>query len=313
MQESLAPNLVYTWTVAEQIYLTSALKTAFPQVLSETIGLVPALSASIAVTVLQGLGIAPTPLPSLIYTRTLLQGLGVSDSFRNFFGGSLSDGVGASDALALQFRAYPTVSESINIAPALSNHFYLRVTMADTIGVDDVDALQMVYDGQLADGVEIVAGYVSPDGQFTTWAINTRSGATTEYTNYAFNSFATLDNVCFGATSSGLYKLVGDDDDGTDIIADIKSGFAQWGGNKFTMFKGAYLGVRGGGDFVLKLVTGDNQTYIYSVSSQDMRTTKVTIGKGIRTRYFAFELISAGQDFDLDTIEFVPLVSDRRV
>jgi hypothetical protein len=74
-----------------------------------------------------------------------------------------------------------------------------------------------------------------------------------------------------------------------------------------------YLGTRGGGDFVLKLITGDDKTFIYSVNARDMATTKITLGKGLRARYFAFELVSTGQDFDLDTIEFVPLVSDRRV
>jgi hypothetical protein len=44
-----------------------------------------------------------------------------------------------------------------------------------------------------------------------------------------------------------------------------------------------------------------------------MRSTKFHMGKGQRSRYFAFELISAGQDFDLDTLEFVPLVVQRRV
>jgi hypothetical protein len=37
------------------------------------------------------------------------------------------------------------------------------------------------------------------------------------------------------------------------------------------------------------------------------------MGKGLRSRYFAFELVSTGQDFDLDTLEFIPLVADRRV
>jgi hypothetical protein len=96
-------------------------------------------------------------------------------------------------------------------------------------------------------------------------------------------------------------------------VAQIKSGFAQWAGTKLTGFKGAYLGVRGGGDYVLKLETGDGNTYIYAVSAKDMATTKITLGKGLRARYFAFELISTGQDFDLDTIEFVPLIAERRV
>jgi hypothetical protein len=44
-----------------------------------------------------------------------------------------------------------------------------------------------------------------------------------------------------------------------------------------------------------------------------MKTARINIGKGIRARYFAFELISTGQDFDLDSLEFIPLVAKRRV
>jgi hypothetical protein len=143
--------------------------------------------------------------------------------------------------------------------------------------------------------------------------MNTRTASVTEYGNYDFNSFARIDNTYLGASSSGLYELLGDDDAGTDIIAQIKSGFAQWGGARFSGFKAAYLGVRGEGDFVLRLTTGEGQTYNYSVSTRDMRSTKVHMGKGLRARYFAFELISTGQDFDLESIEFVPLVAERRV
>lgn len=313
MQQSVTPNLRYGWTLAEQMLMAQSLKASMPAILSEGLGVGSVLNASIAVAVLQGLGIAATPLPSMVYTQTLLQGLRVADSFRNFFGAGLADGLGVSESLARQFRPQPVLADGIGIAPALGNHLFIRVTMSDSITLDDASILNMVYNGTLADEVEIVAGYVSPDGQFTTWVINTRTGAATEYDNYAFNSFARIDNRYLGASSSGLYELLGDDDDGTDIIAHIKSGLAQWGGSKFTMFKAAYLGIRGGGDFVLKVVTGDGKTYIYEVSSQDVKTTKVNVGKGIRTRYFAFELISSGQDFNLDTIEFVPLVVERRV
>jgi hypothetical protein len=313
MQETVAPTLRYTWTIAEQIFMVQSLNAAVPVILSSGIGMAPALRAGIAVTVLQGLGIAAAPLPSLKYTQTLLEGIGVSDSFRNFFGGALADGIGVSAALAKQFRPQPVLADGIGIAPVLSQHLYIRVTIEDSLALDDASILNMIYDGQLADGIQVVAGYVSPDGQFTTWAINTRTGAVTEYENYAFNSFAQIGDIYFGASSTGLYKLVGDDDDGTSIIADIKSGFAQWAGTKLTMIKDVYLGLRGAGDYVLKIITADGKTYVYAVNAKDAATTKVTVGKGLRARYWAFELISSGQDFDLDTIEFKPLVSDRRV
>lgn len=313
MQSSITPALIWTWTVTEQTYMASALGAAVPVILSAGIGIAPALTTSLAVTVLQGLGIVATPLPSLTYTQTLVAGIGMSDAFRSFFGGSLNDSINITETLATQFVAHPSIADGIGIAPALSNHFYIRVTMADAFDVTDASILQMIYDGQLADDVQIVVGYVSPNGQFTTWAINTRSGAVTEYNNYTFNSFAQLGDRYYGASDNGLYELLGDNDDGTNIVATIKSGFAQWAGSKFTMFKGVYLGVHGSGTFVLKLITGDNKTYTYTVNAQSQKTTKIVTGKGLRARYWAFELTSSGQDFDLDTIEFVPIVADRRV
>jgi hypothetical protein len=143
--------------------------------------------------------------------------------------------------------------------------------------------------------------------------MNTRTGAVTEYDNYAFNSFARIGDKYIGASESGLYELLGDDDAGADIVATIRSGFAQWSGTHMGSFKGMYLATRGEGDFILKVITADNKEYHYAVAAQDSRTTKITTGKGLRARYFAFELISTGQDFNLDTIEFIPLVADRRV
>lgn len=313
MQQTMTPAMRYSWTVAEQLHMRAALLAGVPVKLSDGIGVHPAQTISLAVTILQALGIAASPLPSLRYTQTLVQGIGMSSAFRNFFGAALSDGIGVHESLARQFRASPTLADGIGIHEALSNHFYIRVTLSDRIHVDDSDTLKMIYDGRLADGIEVVAGYVSPDGQFTTWAINTRTGATTEYSNYVFNSFAQISDVYYGASSSGLYKLIGDNDAGANIVATIKSGFAQWAGSRFSLLKGAYLGARGGGTYVLKIITGDNKTYVYQVATRDQRTTKVHLGKGLRARYLAFELISAGQDFDLDTIEFVPLMSERRV
>lgn len=313
-QHSLVPNVKYSWTVNEQIYLRQALNTAFAAGLSDVIHVQPVLTTVQAVLVMQGLGIAASPLPSLKYTQSLIQTLTLHDSLRNFFGAGMADGIGLHPALTQQLRVNPSIGDAINIAPALSNHFILSVTASDAINLGDADVLKMIYSGEgLSDGIEIVAGYVSPDGNFTTWAINTRTAAVSEYSNYQFNSFCRMGNIYYGANSSGLYQLLGDDDDGADIIATLRSGFAQWAGSRFTMFKGIYLGVRGEGDWVLKLITGDDNTYIYSVSTRNQRTTKVHLGKGLRARYWQFELTSTGQDFDIDTIEFVPLVADRRV
>jgi hypothetical protein len=306
-------NFAYQLTATDVAHIADRLYPAVPAALADGIGLELAQQAQQAITVLEGLGLQPALAPMMLYGRSIEDTIRVAGVLGRFFGGDISEGIGIAPVLSGYASKGVVLTETIGLAENVTPQLILRVTAADTVGIDADDALQLVFNGTISDGIEIAAGYVAPNGSFTTWAINTRTGATTEYSNYAFNSFAKLGDVYLGASTDGLYTLTGDDDDGADIIAQIKSGFAQWAGTKLTGFKGAYLAVRGGGDYVLKLETGDGSTYTYAVSAKDMATTKITLGKGLRARYFAFELISTGQDFDLDTLEFVPLVSERRV
>jgi hypothetical protein len=307
------PTFKYHLTAADTAFIHAVLNPAVPALLAEHVGVALAQQAQQAISVIEGLGLHPLLAPMMLYGRTITDTIRVASVLGRFFGGDLTDGIHIASLMGGVAAKGGILAETIGVSASLTPRLILRVTATDTINIEDVDALRMLFDASLDEGIEIAAGYVAPNGSFTTWAVNTRSGAVTEYSNYAFNSFAKLGDVYLGASSTGLYELVGDDDAGTDIVAQIKSGFAQWAGTKLTGFKGAYLGVRGGGDYVLKLETGDGNTYIYAVSAKDMATTKITLGKGLRARYFAFELISTGQDFDLDTIEFVPLIAERRV
>ena len=91
-------------------------------------------------------------------------------------------------------------------------------------------------------------------------------------------------------------------------------GYLQLNEKKMFGIKSAYVAIRGGGRFYLKLISGDGREYIYELKAQpNLMTTKVKVGKGIRTTYMAYELITEGQDFDLDSIEFLPMTSGRRV
>jgi hypothetical protein len=173
----------------------------------------------------------------------------------------------------------------------------------------------MLYKGDpLLDGVVITALYISPSGTTTSWAVNTRTNAVTEYLNYNFRSFARMNDRYIAAGSAGLYELVGDTDDGTLIISELMSGYFQFNEKKLFGIKGAYVAIRGGGRFYLKLIAGDGREYVYELKAQPgLMTTKVRIGKGIRTTYMAFDLVTEGQDFDLDSLEFIPMTSGRRV
>lgn len=310
---STSVGAIYSPVIVDTTRVADLLRPGAPAALTDAIGVALDAQVQQALIVIDALNLQPVIAPLMLYGRTVAETIRLATSLGRFFGGELTEALGILPMLDVYGKRAGTLTEGIGMMLTVTPQWLLQVTVADTIGIDDASILNLLYDGTLADGLEITAGYIAPDGSFTTWAMNTRSGAVTEYSNYAFNSFAQIGDVYYGASDSGLYQLLGDDDAGTDIVAQIKSGFAQWAGSRFTMFKGIYLGVRGEGDWILKLETGDGNTYNYAVSTRNQRTTKVHLGKGLRARYWSFELISTGQDFDLDTIEFVPIVADRRV
>jgi hypothetical protein len=313
LDPTLGVEATYGMMLADIVRQRDALRVSIPVLLSRTIGIDAMGTVVQGLTVLEELGLTITLRPNVTYGQLANDVMRLRTTLGRFIGGGVSETVGLLGAMSPAWAFAKTVSDGVGIAPLTSPQMLLRVTAADGIGIEPEQLLSAIYAGTLADGIEVVAGYVAPNGSFTTWAINTNKGFVTQYDNFVFNSFAPMGRKYLAASSTGLYELNGDDDAGTDIIARIKSGNLQIGGAQLTSFKGAYLGVRGSGDFVLKLTTGDGKTHTYGVTVESLKTAKINIGKGVRTRYFAFELISTGQDFDLESIEFLPIVASRRV
>lgn len=309
---SLLPNQIAQVTAADVVTIIDLLIPGIPASISETVGLAVAENIQHAITIIEELDLLEAMSAQAIYQMAYADTLRLADSLANFFGVDVSETLNLAPDWAGSLLINQSLTDTIGVGEAATANLILRVSAEDSLGLDESHLIQAIYRGDIAEQVEISAAYLSPGGGFTTWAMNTRTGAMTEYDNYEFNSFAKLGDTYVGASSSGLYELVGDDDDGTDIIARIKSGFAQWAGTRFTILKGVYLGVRGEGEFVLRVITGDDKTYNYTVAAKDMKSTRVRMGKGIRSRYVRFELISTGQDFDLESVEFIPLMAERR-
>ena len=312
-QDTLDPRASYAPTLDEIHTVATALVSAYPKTMAETTQIAAVASVVRGMLMLEGLNLATGIDARGSYQFSLAETLAVSDTLRRFFGGDMLETLGMATTQLPQPKFARSVAETLGVAATLTQSLVIRVTAAETIGLDDVDVLKLIMTGQMLEGVEIAAAYIGPNSNFTTWAVNTRTGATTEYTNYVFNSFAQMGHKYLAASDDGLYELNGSTDQGTSIIGRLRSGFAQFGGSRFSSFKAAYLGFRAAGNVIFRLIDGNGKTYTYQVISRNMQTTKVNLGKGLRARYFAYEIESTGQDFDLDSIELVPLVAQRRV
>ena len=299
--------------LAQSFGLSTFLASSKPVTVAEGLNLSGSLTGFLGALLADRLRIVETNAPALTYKQTLLEFVRLNDAAARFLSGAILEALGIAPSFTAVGQKRPAVAETVNLTSTISTKLIAIVVAPEKFTALDANALKAIFRPTVSETFSFDIGIVEPNGGFTTWAVNTRTGATTEYQNYAFNSFAQSGHHYLGASSTGLYVLDGADDDGTPTVATLRSGYAQFGGSRYSSFKAAYLGMRGDGDIFLKLEAGTGDTYTYQVKLQNQETTKVRIGKGLRARYFAWEMVTTGQDFDLDAIEFVPLVAQRRV
>lgn len=297
----------------ESIFAADSIARGLTASITDGIGIHPSQTVAYLLEIVEKLGLHDTLGPAFKYSLSITEKLQFADLLARFIGAQVIENVQMVELLT-GVGSYPkAIADGIGIHDTVNGRLLLRAIVEENLEITDAELLKMIFSAAVVEAIEVAAAYIAPNGSVTTWAMNTRTTAVTEYTNYNFNSFAQIGDKYLGATSDGLYELDGDTDAGTDIIANLKSGLAQFAGVHLSSFKGAYIAARGGGSYVLRIYTGTGEQYNFAVTTDSMKTARIDMGKGIRARFFAFELISSGQDFDLDSLEFIPLIAKRRV
>ena len=281
--------------------------------LSEVASLTPATLVARAITVAEALGINVSALPNTVVGLSYADNLALVPGLLRFLDGLLTDTLNVSNTTTAKKLGTPVGVEALELSGTLGMDVVFSITSTEALTLTDAELVQAILLGNITEELLFTLGALSDAGDFTTWAMNTATLGVAGYDNYNFNSYAEFGGRYLGASSSGLYTLDGGSDAGTDVIATLRSGFTQFAGAKLSVLDAAYLGVRGDGDFIFKVVTAEGKTYSYAARVDSMKTTRVTLGRGLRTRYIAFELVSTGQDFDLESVEFSPLDLVRRV
>lgn len=174
--------------------------------------------------------------------------------------------------------------------------------------------------GALNATLPALTGYLVGDPEAPdTWHVlvmNLRTGAVTEYDDYEFNSFAEVDGVLYGASADGLYRLAGDDDDGTAIAAQFTTGVTDHGMRGLQRVTDAYLSGLSDEDVDFK-VTIDGQTYTYRIPAKQYATfdvMKAGLGKGSKGRYWQYTVANRnGGALEVDGIDVVTVDAGRLV
>lgn len=139
-------------------------------------------------------------------------------------------------------------------------------------------------------------------------AVNMRNKAITKYDDFNFNSFAVLNGKLYGAASTGIHLLEGDDDNGTAIAALIRTGRFDLHDGQVRKLVDGWISGRFPGQAIFSIHEtegDDNDITEYPVVGEDSTLHDERIGsgsfaKGHDARFVEFGFANVeGSDFDI--------------
>lgn len=213
------------------------------------------------------------------------------------------------------------ISESGNIVDSFSVSRELAQSMLESLeaagtysvlGSFSVDFIETVY------GRDVAIAALGSKPAFDdsrVWVVNLNTGATAQYDNFGFNSFFEYEGDYYGVADDGIYKLDGEDDNGADIDALVDPGKSNLGSAQKKSVINVYAGVSSSGKMLLK-VDADGQEYTYEArsNSEDLKNHRFDVGRGLTGNYYDFTVMNQnGEDFDLESVVFEPVILSRKI
>ena len=313
---SVTPNGVYHLTITAGFGIGDQPNVGHLGVVMEGLDLSSAVSAKYLLSIIERIAASVSLGTQGSYNVVTIEAAQFQDAIANAWGAETVESAGIGGQLLVKYIALASLAEGVGVAddPNTYTHMVFHPAIVEELELTDTEIVQGIYQGSITEGANIYVLYAAPSGSTTAWAMNTRTNALTEYKNWIFNSFASMGRKYIGASQFGLFELNGARDNEENTIADMAGGYLEMGDGKLSGLKGVYLGLNGQGTYFLRLDAGDGRYYLYQfVSQPGLMTSKVIVGKGLRSRWLRWELVTTGPDFDLSSIEFVPMISGRRV
>jgi hypothetical protein len=215
-----------------------------------------------------------------------------------------------------QWEATDSVVDEIDIQTQMSTIREAYASILSSIDTNVNPVVILVTDSSAISTIIVtVSDQTESADSWASWVVNYETDAHWRYDNFEYNSFATFNGKTFGCKDNGVYELSGATDAGTAIDAKITTPVSDFDNSAKKRMLKAYLGVKSDGDMVLKVLAEGGNVYYYGVDNtrSSVGGARVNIGRGLTSRYWQFELMnSEGSDFELDAIEFFPVITSRR-
>jgi len=317
-----APTIQVLEQLADGATLSDAIKLAFKVFATEsvTMTVTDAAFATTVVRAVEALTMSSLALSPIQAIYQIAAGMTINDLLEVRFAPTASETISMTAVISDLYNANVAAVESALMTAAAIPTLMAVVTAAETVSLGTTLADTLHAFNSLVETIEIAVQIVIDDRIYWAYVLNTESKAASNYANFPYNSFALIDGQYYGARDNGIYLLEGADDAGTQIDAHIRSGLLDFDSTYLKRLKYAYMGYTTDGQVLLKIIdTADGAKTerhyeLVQQTADTYREARRKLGGGVKSRYWGFELANIdGADFDLESIQFMPIMLTRRV
>lgn len=234
--------------------------------------------------------------------------------------GNVTESLALAITYTQQLEAAHAIVESALLQSADSHHIVVTLQVNEHLAQAATPSSTMAASESVTEALQFMMTITLNGEVFLAWVMNAENTAVSTYTNYGFNSFAPFASDYYGCAPDGIYILEGEDDNGVDIDAKIRTGLSNLGSGVKKRIPDMYLGYTSDGGMVLKVITTDLGVKVenwYALTprpASDVHPARIKIGRALKSVYYGYELHNVnGSDFNLDNVALRPLYLERRV
>lgn len=158
-------------------------------------------------------------------------------------------------------------------------------------------------------------GSSKDNNTYNSYLFSPETSSVTTYSNYNFNGCAIFNKKALFYNINGLYEHGGSKDDGISVKSIIGLAALSFGTTNLKIIPNMYLGVTSTDQVILKVrIDGKAEiTYKLNKFTENLQTQKIDIGKGLKARYFQFEIVTEADVFSLESVDFHPIELKRKL
>ncbi len=255
-----------------------------------------------------------TTINNTILKNVLVSTISIIDTLEKGLYAEAIDSIGLSDTLDLLYKLVETVIDSLFITEETKDYSsYLFLISEDINAISNSTSLLESFN--LLEDIFIVRIGGETNSTYVSYAFSPETNSLSTYNNYNFKLSTKFNNKYLFANDTGLYEYGGLTDNGDAITSEIATVAFNFNSSNLKQVPSLYLGVDSTDNFILKVRIDGKAEVLYRLNkyTNNLMTQKVDIGKGLIGRYFQFELITEASEFNLESIEFMPLEIRRKI